>query len=75
MIKRDKRNIGKLVRVIPHGTRSDGRLGKVMGFRGDRSKGNPFVSVFIYNLTDRTKGAIFPFPGNKLEIVRASKVK
>jgi len=35
MIKRNKRNIGKIVRIIPHGTKVDNRLAKIIGFRGD----------------------------------------
>lgn len=70
MIKRSKRNIGKVVRVIPHHTKMDNRLGKVMGFRGDRAKGDPFVNVFIYDLADKRRGSIYPIPGSQLEAAK-----
>ena len=64
MVKRDKRNIGKLVRVIPHGTVVDNRIVRISFFRGDQKPGVPFVMV--YDLT--SKGS-YPMPGDKLELV------
>lgn len=66
MIKRDKRNIGKLVKVNSPKSVFHGRIGKVIGFRGDHSKGNPYVFVFIYDL-GKTTGSTWPFPSHILE--------
>lgn len=65
MVKRDKRNIGKLVKILP-GTMMSGRQGKILGFRGNHHTGCPFVSVFVYQ---GTTGSVFPIPGNKLQII------
>ena len=65
MIKRDKRNINKLVVVNALGSPFDGRLGKVVGFRGDCCKGDPYVNVFIYDKL-KTTGSIYPFAGHLL---------
>lgn len=50
MIKRDKRNIGKIVKyVLPH-PRAD-RQTKITGFRGDHSKNIPYVTTSDGNTT------------------------
>ena len=72
MVKRDKRNIGKMVVVVPHGTAMDGRVGKVRRFRGDHSKGNPFVVVQIKNLNG-SWGSAYTFPGSVLEKIKCQK--
>lgn len=72
MIKRDKRNIGKLIRINQPGTVMHNRIGKVMRFRGDHSRGNPFVQVFIYDLNS-DKGSAYPFPGNRLGTLTETK--
>jgi len=63
MIKRDRRNIGKIVRIDYPDTDFHGRLGKVKGFRGDRT-----VQVYVYDRNDVSagRGASYPFPGNRL---------
>ena len=62
MIKRNSRNIGKAVVVQNYHKDWDGRTGKVVGFRGDFDKGDPYVCVFIDTL-----GAVWPLPGHNLE--------
>jgi len=57
MIKRNSRNIGKRVEIIGHKD-FNGREGKVVGFRGDFDKGDPYVQVFVYSI-----GSVWPFPG------------
>lgn len=64
MLKRNSRNIGKLVRIKGN-KEFDGRLGKVVGFRGDLEKGDPWVEVFVY-----TTESVWPFPGSALRIAR-----
>ena len=49
MIKRNSRNIGKRVRIVGHKD-FDGREGKVVGFRGDYDKNDPWVNVFVYSV-------------------------
>ena len=65
-IKRDKRNIGKMVWVNAPGTIYHGRKGKVVGFRGDYKKGDPFVEVFLYDMNGKS-GSVWPFSGHSLE--------
>jgi len=69
MIRRDSRNIGKTVRINIPGTVVHNRIGKVKAFRGNHSKGNPFVVVFVYNLHNKGGGS-YTFPGNRLEVVK-----
>ena len=66
MIKRNKRNIGKIVKVNAANSPFHDRVGKVMGFRGDHTKKDPYVEVFIYDKL-RTTGSIYPFAGSILE--------
>ena len=61
MIKRNSRNIGKEIRILRNKD-FEGRSGKVVGFRGDMEKGNPWVEVYLYS----TK-SVWPFPGSSLE--------
>ena len=64
MIKRDKRNLGKKVRI--HGHKDfDGRIGIVKGFRGDFAKGDPNVSVYVLSIH-----SIWPFNGSSLEVIK-----
>ena len=65
MIKRDKRNIKSIVKVNSVKNPFYGRIGKVVGFRGDYDKGIPFVEVFIYDI-GKTTGSVFPFSGADL---------
>lgn len=70
MIRRDRRHIGKSVRVIDEKSRFFGRIGVVKGFRGDWGKGAdgkivPFVFVMFAN----DGYGSWPFPGHKLERV------
>lgn len=60
MIKRNNRNIGKTVKIVGH-KYFDGRTGKVVGFRGDFEKSNPWVQVFVHSV-----GSVWPFPGSSL---------
>jgi len=62
MIKRNSRNIGKAVVVQNYHKDWDGRAGKVVDFRGDFDKGDPYVCVFIDTL-----GAVWSLPGHNLE--------
>ena len=62
MIRRDQRNIGKIVEIQGH-KHFDGECGKVVGFREDFDRGIPYVEVFVY----RT-GSVWPFPGSSLRI-------
>jgi len=64
MIKRNSRNIDKIIEIVGHGD-FNGRMGKVVGFRGDFDKGDPFVEVYLYS----TK-SIWPFPGSALKIIK-----
>jgi len=68
VIKRDKRNIGRLVRYTTPNTVMTGRVGRVVGFRGDHSRDVPFVTVFIYNLGN-SNGSVYTFPGHTLKLV------
>jgi len=75
MIKRDKRNIGRIIKVNSPDSNSGfhGRFGKVVGFRGDYEEGDPYVEVFIYDLHKichlKMTGSIYPFAGHLLEKV------
>jgi hypothetical protein len=64
MIKRDFRNINKIVKVVNYQKNLDGHIGKVLDFRSDLEEGVPYVTVFIYNL-----GSAWPIPGRNLEII------
>lgn len=64
MIKRNSRNIGKIVKIDRAGMFNE-RTGKVVGFRGDHDKGDPYVCVFVYDLQGR-KGSVYPFAGHCL---------
>ena len=64
MIKRNSRNIGKRVRIVGHKD-FDGREGKVVGFRGDYDKNDPWVNVFVYSV-----GSVWPFQGSSLIIIK-----
>lgn len=66
MVKRDRRNIDKKVRVVSDGSIFNGREGIVKGFRGNYKKGIPYVQVYLYS----TK-SIWPFAGHILEYVKA----
>jgi len=61
MIKRNTRNIGKMVVIENYHKDWNGRHGKVVGFRGDLTKGNPQVNVFVESL-----GAVWTIPGSFL---------
>ena len=67
MIKRNSRNIGKIVKIIGHKD-FDGREGKVVGFRGDYEKGDPYVQVFVYSTN-----SVWPFKGSSLEEIKGEK--
>lgn len=67
MIKRNKRNIGKIVEVTSGILRH--RKGKIMGFRGDYTDKIPFVNVFIYDI-DGKNGTCYPLPANMLKIIK-----
>ena len=62
MIKRNSRNIGKVVKIVDYHPDWDGRTGKVVDFRGDFDIGIPYVCVFVDSLK-----AVWPIPGSKLE--------
>ena len=44
----------------------NGRLGKIVGFRGDYRKGIPYMEVFIYDRLKNT-GSVYPFAGSLLK--------
>lgn len=56
MIRRDKRNIGKRVRATHPKSLYFGRIGVVRGFRGDESRGNPYVEVSFNGFVDTVSG-------------------
>lgn len=62
MVKRNKRNIGKVVKVISNNSIFNEREGVIKGFRGDYKKGIPYVQVYLFS----TK-SIWPFAGHILE--------
>jgi len=64
VIKRDKRNIGKLVQIIGHKD-FNGRTGIIKGFRGDFALRDPNVSVYVISVQ-----SIYPFPGSHLEKIK-----
>lgn len=49
-IKRHKRNIGKRVECINQHSAYYGRVGTLMGFRGDQSPGNPYCQVLFHQI-------------------------
>ena len=69
MIKRDKRNINKFVRIIGHKDFND-RLGLVKGFRGDFGHRDPIVNVYVFSMH-----TIWPFPGSHLSIAKMKPIK
>lgn len=56
-IRRDKRLIGRRVRVTAPTSKLHGREGRIVGFRGDQSQGNPYVQVYIDRLHVETISA------------------
>jgi len=69
MIKRNSRNLGKMVRIKDHGPFIN-RIGRVIGFRGDFNKGDPWVTVLVYNLNRKTAIGGHPFPGSYLTEIK-----
>jgi len=65
VIKRNSRNIGKVVEVVNLKPEWNGRRGKVVGFRGDHEKGVPYVNVFVYSI-----GSVWPVSGKFLKEVK-----
>ena len=61
MVKRDKRNIGKKVKVVTANETFNDLEGIITGFRGDWKKGVPYVEVFLYKTN-----SIWPFVGTSL---------
>lgn len=85
MIKRNKRNIGKIVKIeFPENTKLlslgealNHRIGKVVGFRGDiqyripgKQQAIPWVMVLIKNLNNDKYYTSFPVPGKYLKVIR-----
>ena len=66
MIKRDQRNINKIVQIDCPYSPFDRRIGKIVSFRGDFTKGNPLVNVFVYDKLS-ANGSIHSFAGHLLE--------
>jgi hypothetical protein len=64
MIKRNSRNIGKMVDIKDHGEYKN-RYGRVIDFRGDFDWGDPWVTVLVYGLNGKPYGG-FPFRGSYL---------
>lgn len=64
MIKRSHKNINKRVKIIGHGN-FNGRTGIVKSFRGDDSKDNPWVNVYVDSI-----GSVWPFQGSDLKIIK-----
>ena len=64
MIKRDRRNIGKTVKIIGHKDFNN-RTGIVKGFRGDFGHNDPVVNVYVISIH-----SIWPFPGSHLKEIR-----
>ena len=64
MVKRSLKNINKIVKVVNYQKDWDGRIGKVVDFRGDYDKGDPYVCVFVYSL-----GSVWSVPGHNLEVI------
>jgi len=53
MIKRNKRNLNKIVRINNPNSVLHGRKGKVLGFRGDYNKDIPYVLIFVPSLNGK----------------------
>lgn len=68
-ITRDKRLVGRRVRVCNPRSKLFGRLGTIKGFRGDQSKGNPYLHVLVDDLFIDT------FSAASLELVEEPKPK
>ncbi len=64
-MKRDKRNIGKAVKINNPRNSFHGRTGIVTGFRGDYEKDIPWVNVYLSS----TK-SIWPFRADQLEVTK-----
>jgi ribosomal protein L21E len=81
MIKRNKQNLRKIVRIeIPEsakptawGKTLNGRIGMVVGFRGDAARGIPYVTVLIKNLNNDKWGGGVPIPGKYLIPIKEGK--
>ena len=69
MIKRNTRNIGKLVKINAPASVYHNRVGKIVDFRGDYEAGIPYVCVFVYDI-GKTSGSIYPFAGHILEVIK-----
>jgi len=72
MIKRSNRNLGKIVRIDHPNHLCHGRRAKVVGFRGDFDKGDPYVQIFLYNLCNNG-GSVIPIPGSFLKEEKEEK--
>lgn len=72
MIKRDKRNIGKRVRIdAAHRNPLRGDTGTVLGFRGNWGEGIPFVTVAVDALDpQRFVATPLPIRGDWLTLVK-----
>ncbi len=82
MIKRNKRNIGKKVRLIKENVRPhyQGWQGKVVGFRGnayfeDNNRRRPVPQVLVQVWSkgrqgEMKPGGVFTFQGNNLEVIQ-----
>lgn len=77
MIKRNRRNIGKLVKIdIPESAKPTsfgkvlhGRIGKVVGFRGNiitKSETIPYVQVLVKNIHNDNYSGSYTIPGGYL---------
>lgn len=66
MIKRNPKNIGKEIRISCLNPVWNDRLGKVISFRGNFEKGDPYVEVFVYDKNNKRKSSIYPFTGHLL---------
>lgn len=64
MVKRDKRNINKVVEIIDINSVLNGRKGIIKGFRGDYEKHVPYVNVYLFD----TK-SIWSFSGKNLRYI------
>jgi len=64
MVKRNKRNIGKRVKIASEGSLYHNREGIIKGFRGDHCKGDPYVQVFLFSTR-----SIWPFAGSILKYI------
>jgi len=65
LIKRHKSNINKTVQIFNLTPEWNNRIGTIKGFRGDHSKGIPYVEVFIHDTN-----SIFPFSAKFLKYTK-----